>query len=442
MRKAAEIALQEVHARGLQGETFLMHERDLAIEVNCGQVETFKESEQNGLGLRVLNKDRLGFAYSSDLSETAIRETVKNAVHTSAFTAPDKCNCLPEGKQAYQNMDIFDASLTRIDLETKINMAREVETVARNHDHRIKLVERAGYEEGEYTALIMNSCGLDAFSKGSYCGLHVSLVASEGDDTQNGFSFATDRKMAHLDPGSVGEEAAMKAIRSLGAKTISSGQLPCVMEPYVVTRFITLLSSSVYADAVRKGKSLLADKMRHKVGTRQVTLIDDATNPAGMAGFPFDDEGVASARNVIINEGYLRGFLYDCKYGRKAGVKSTGNGIRGSFRSLPAIGSTNLYLSPGSLSPNDLIADIAQGLYITDVMGMHTANPITGDFSVGATGIMIEQGQLTFPVRGITIAGNLLSWLQNLDAAGSDIRFFGRKAAPSIRLSSIDIGGH
>jgi PmbA protein len=213
------------------------------------------------------------------------------------------------------------------------------------------------------------------------------------------------------------------------------------MEPYVVTRFMSILSASIEADAVQKGKSMLADKVGQQAASIQVNLIDDAASEEGMASFPFDGEGVASERKVIIEKGELKGFLYDTYTGLKAGLRSTGNGIRGSFRSLPGVGATNLILSPGIQLPNQLIKDIDCGFYITDVMGMHTANPISGDFSVGAAGIMIEKGKLTYPVRGVTIAGNLLDLLQDIEAVGNDLRFYGGKAASTIRIKNISIGG-
>jgi len=442
LRNAGEIALELVRKHGLEGEAYLLYERELGIELSQGQVETLKEAEQMGLGLRVFNSGRMGFAYSSDLSIEALEQVVSNAVSISAYTAADKFNRFPEGGQTYPVMQTYNKGIAAVALEDKIEMAREVERAARAFDSRIKLVERAGYEDSEFSNLIMNSQGLYAFGQGSYCGLNISLAACEEDETQNGFSYLIKKEIASLDPAAVGEEAAMKAVRSLHGRTVTSARLPCVMDPYVVTRFMSLLSSSLQADAVQKGKSMLAGKEGQQVASRQVTLIDDATHVDGIASFPFDGEGVSSQRNVLIENGQLRGFLYDTYTGLKAGLKSSGNGIRGSFRGLPGVGTTNFMLNPGVNSSDSLVADIETGLYITEVMGMHTANPISGDFSVGAAGIMIEKGQMTYPVRGITIAGNLLNFLQDIESVANDLRFYGGKAAATIRLQSISIGGH
>jgi PmbA protein len=441
LRAAGELALDKVRKIGLDGEAFLLHERELSIEISGGQVETLKEAEEIGLGLRVFNQGRMGFAYSSDLSPQAIDEVVKDAASISCYTAADEFNRFPEGTQIYPAMHTFDPRIDIIALEEKIEMAREVERAARAFDKRVKLVETAGYEDTVFSSMVMNSKGLYAFGKGSYCGLHISLVAEEDGDAQNGFSVMAKKNISNLTPKTVGEEASMQAVRSLKGKSIASAHMPCIMEPYVVTRFMSLLAASVQADSVQKGKSMLAGKMGQQVASQAFTLVDDASYEEGIAGFPFDGEGVPAQRNIIIENGELKGFLYDTYSALKEGRKSSGNGIRGSFRSLPVIGTTNFMLSPGTERPDSMIAAIENGFYVTEVMGMHTANPISGDFSVGAAGIMIEQGRLTYPVRGVTIAGNLIKLLHDVETVGNDLRFYGGKAAPTIRLKNISVGG-
>jgi PmbA protein len=211
------------------------------------------------------------------------------------------------------------------------------------------------------------------------------------------------------------------------------------MEPVVTARFLSVFAQLVDAGAVQKSKSMLAGKLGQIVASPVVNLVDDGLNPDGIP-FPFDGEGVPSSRNIVIENGILKGFLYDTYTAAKDGVKSTGNAQRASFRALPGVGTTNFILS-GTNEPEELIGDIEQGLYITDVMGMHTANPVSGDFSVGAAGIMIEGGRLTFPVRGITIAGNLGQLLKDIDAVGNDLQFFGARGASTIRIKSLSIGG-
>lgn len=441
LRNTGEKALELARKRGVEAEAFLLQGRELSIEVIDGQVETFKEAEEAGLGLRVINQGRLGFVFTSDLSDQAVKQVVDDAISISRYTEADPHNCLPRGKYDYPILEVYDPSIPAVSLEDKIELAREVERVARSSDSRISIVERAGYEDSEFTSVVMNTNGVYASDRGNFCGIYIFLVAEEDGDAQNGFSVMMRKNYKDMDAGFTGREAADNAVRALHARSISSAHLPCIMEPYVVTRFLSLLAQMVDAGMVQKGKSLFAGKLEQAVAAPVVTLVDDATWSGGIGTFPFDGEGVPSRKNIIIKDGILTGYLYDCYSASKAGVEPSGNGQRGSFRSLPSVGTSNFILSGGRSGPQELYADIEKGLYITEVMGMHTANPISGDFSVGAAGIMIENGKLTYPVRGATIAGNLGDFFLDIEALGNDLRFFGGKAAPSVRLKSLSIAG-
>lgn len=441
LRNTGEKALELARKRGVEAEAFLLQGRELSIEVIEGQVETFKEAEEAGLGLRVINQGRLGFVFTSDLSDQAVKQVVEDAISISRYTEADPHNCIPQGKYDYPVLEVYDPAIPAASLEAKIELAREVERVARLSDSRISIVERAGYEDSEFTSVIMNTSGVYASGRGNFCGIYIFLVGEENGDAQNGFSVMMRKNYKDLDAGFTGREAADNALRALQARTINSAHLPCVMEAYVVTRFLSLLAQMVDAGMVQKGKSLFVGKLEQAVAAPVINLVDDATWTGGIGTFPFDGEGVPSRKNIIIKDGILSGYLYDCYSASKAGVKPSGNGQRGSFRSLPSVGTSNFILQAGSLDQQELYVDIEKGLYITEVMGMHTANPISGDFSVGAAGIMIENGKLTYPVRGVTIAGNLGDFFLDIEALGNDLRFFGGKAAPSIRLKSLSIAG-
>lgn len=441
LRIAGEKALHLAKKNGVEAEAFLLYDRELSIDISGGKVETLKEAEETGIGLRVINKSRIGFAYSSDLSDRALEDMVKDAVITSKYTTADEYNVLPGGNYSYIPMGIYDDEINNISLEEKIELGREVERIARASDKRISLVERAGYEDGEYSSLLMNTNGLYAYGRANFTGTYIFLVAEEDGDEQNGFSVMVKKKFSDLDAVQVAEEASRRALRSLKARNIPSAKMPCIMEPYVVSRFLNILASPLEADNVQKGKSMFAGKEGQVLASKVVNIIDDAAFIGGIASFPFDGEGVPAQKNSLIEAGQLKGFLYDSYTAAKAGIGSTGNGQRGSFRSLPSVGTTNFILQAGESSPEKLISELERGIYITEVMGMHTANPISGDFSVGAAGIMIENGRLTYPIRGITIAGNLLHLLKNIEAVGNDTRFYGGTGAATVRLQSMSIGG-
>jgi len=439
--KAGRWAVEQARGNGVEAEAYVLHSEDLTIEVRDGQVDTLKQAEEIGLGIRVFQGNRMGFSFTTDLNQQAVRETIQRALEGARYTADDKYNGLPGAVSSYPEMATYDEEIEKTDLETKVEMARRIETEAKKHDARVKIVESSGYEDSRYSVAVVNSRGTEAFQKGAFCGLYISLMAEENGEMQTGFSVEARLNIKELDPARVGKEAARNAVRILGAKGAPSRPLPCILEPYVMTSFLGVLSNSFSADSVQKGKSTLKGKLGQVIASGQVTLVDDGTYEKGIASFPFDGEGWPSQRTVLIQQGELKGFLYDSYTARKDKTASTGNGMRGSFRGLPSVGTTNLYLQPGAAAPETLWQDIERGLYVTEVMGMHTANPISGDFSLGASGIMIEKGKLTYPVRGVTVAGNLFDFLRDIEGIGSDLRFFGGTGSPTVRVKSLSIGG-
>ncbi len=439
--KTGRWAVEQARGNGVEAEAFVLHSEDLTIEVRDGQVDTLKQAEEIGLGIRVFQGNRLGFSFTTDLSQDAVRETIKRAIQGAKYTADDKNNGLPDVADGYPEIATYDEEIEKTDLETKVEMARQIEAEARKHDQRVRIVESSGYEDSRYSVAVVNSRGTEAFQKAAFCGLYISLMAEENGEMQTGFSVEAKRYIKELDPARVGKEGAHNAVRILGAKGAPSRPLPCILEPYVMTNFLSVLSNSFSADAVQKGKSTFKGKVGQVIASNLVTLVDDGTYEKGISSFPFDGEGWPSQRTVLIEQGKLEGFLYDSYTARKDQTRSTGNGMRGSFRGLPSVGTTNLYLQPGTATPEALWQDFDRGLYVTEVMGMHTANPISGDFSLGASGIMIEKGKLTYPVRGVTIAGNLFDFMRDIEGIGSDLRFFGGTGSPSVRVKSLSIGG-
>lgn len=441
LKEIGKNALESAAGRKVTAEAFLLYERELSLEVTGGEVKHLKQAEQAGLGIRILKGDRLGFAFTTDLSARAVSQTVAHAVSMADYVSADHYNILPHGNFTYPAMKTYDPAIASVALEEKIALARRMEQSARSCDKRVTVVERSAYNDNEFTCVIMNTEGVCASGQGNFCGLHIYLLAEQDGEAQSGFAVNSSHFYSSLCPQNLGVEAAVRAVRSLGARSIVSAHLPCVMEPTVTARFLTLLSQLVDAGAVHKNKSMFAGKIDQKVASPVFNLVDDGLDPVGIGAFPFDSEGVPGGRTVLIQNGILKSYLYDTYNANKAGRKSTGNAQRSSFRALPAVGTTNFMVLPGDKPPQNFITDIDKGLYITDVMGMHTANPISGDFSLGAAGIMIEKGKLTFPVRGITIAGNLGQFLLDIEAVGNDLRFFGSRGASTIRLKSLSIGG-
>ncbi len=422
-------------------DAFFSQNHELVIEVRNGEVENLKVARESGIGIRLIKEGRLGFAYTSDLGLDSIRETVRAALANARIGSPDLNNVFPAPPEAYPEMELEDRRLQEVPLEEKIRLAQEIEKSGRGYDSRVRITEQASYQESQYHVTIANSLGILASYRGSLCGGYASLVAGDDGDQQTGFGLYFTRKFDELDPEAIGREATFKAVRMLGARRLETRRTAVVFDPYVVTNFLGLIASALSADAVQKGRSLFAGKVGQKVAAEGVTVIDDGTIPKGLMSSPFDGEGVPSQRTFLIKKGTLRGFLHNSYTAARDGVPSTGNAARSSYKSPPEVGTTNFYLAPGEKDPQDIIKNTESGLYLTEVMGMHTANPVSGDFSVGAAGIWIERGELTTPVRGMVIAGNILELLENIDLIGKDLRFFIGTGAPTIRVAGLTVSG-
>lgn len=423
-------------------EAYISNSNQLELEVRKGQIETLKLAEEIGLGLRVIVGGRVGFAFTTDIGSNSIREVVEQALANAVNTASEKNRSLPEPVDKYPQLDIYDSGIKAIEVEEKISMVKMMEEEALAFDSRIKLIENASYQDGEVEVAICNSLGISLNYRGTYCGVYLSLVAGEGEKSHTGFALDYKLRYKDLDSSKVGKEAARRAVRILGAKPVSTQQVCVVLDPYVATGFLQLIAPSLTGEAVQKGRSLFANKKGQKVASNKINIVDDGTLAGGLASAPFDSEGYPTSNTDLIQNGIVEGFLHNTYTASKEGVPSTGNGIRYSFKGTPEVGITNFYIKKGNTPPQELIKDIKQGFYVTEVLGMHTANPISGDFSVGAAGLWIENGIFTNPVKGVALAGNIIDLLQNIEGVGNDLVFYGVKGSPTLRISRLSISGN
>jgi len=425
-----------------QGEVYLIDEEELIIEVVNQQVENLKIAQDRGLGLRVLAGQRPGYAYTSDLSPAALAKVAESAVKNAAYSQADEHWELPKPGVAYPRLELFDAETFSVPLAEKIRLAQNMEEAARAVDPRIKITQKSVYFDSRYSVNIFNTEGIAASYSGSYCGAYIVVVAQDGSDSQSGFEQQLVLKFSELKPEETGEKAGRKAIRMLGAKSIASGRMPVILEPYTASRLLGLLPAVFSGDAVLKGKSFWQGRAGQQVASSLLTIVDDGALPGQLGSAPFDGEGVATGKTVLLEKGILQGFLHNTFTANKLGVKPTGNGVRGSYKGAPEVGITNFYLQNGTASVQEIYRDISKGLLVTELMGLHTANPITGDFSLGASGLLIENGQLTKPIRGILLAGNLQEVLRDVEAVGNDLTLFGNIGSPTIRFGAMSVSGN
>lgn len=425
----------------MQAEVFMLNSRDTTVEVAEEKVENLKIAEEQGLGLRVIVNQRLGYAYTSDFSQAALSRLVEAAYSNAQQTQADESWYLTKPQDKYPHLELIDDKISEITLEEKIHNAIVMEKAARDYDSRVKITEKAVFNDANYEIAIYNNLGLAKKYSGNYCGGYAIVVGQEQEDSQTGFGMQYRMKYSNFDPQKIGKEAGEKAVKMLGAKTINSAQLPVVLDPHTATSFLGVLQSIFSGEAVYKGKSFLKGKEKKQVSSDLVTIVDNGAMPGELGSSPFDGEGIPTSRTALIEKGILQGFLHNSYTAKKFGVKSTGNSVRSSYKSTPEVGITNFYIQQGNITVQELLKDITRGFYITDVMGMHTANPISGNFSVGASGFLIEKGELTQPVKGVAIAGNLQEFLMNVDAVANDLTFFVGKGAPTLRLKNMNISG-
>jgi len=448
-----EIIERVCRSKEEEAEVYIKTFRAIDIDVSEQKLENFNTPYSSGIGLRIFSQNRMGFAYTTGFDRESIERLIQQAKNNALNGTPDECNSLPQvSRQKKSNRflheDLYDQELTKIPVGRKIDKIREMEKKALAYDERVKRVLRTSYSDSRQEIFIFNSKGLKAGYRGTHCSCGLIAVAEakmflgeRNKEIQIGSDFAEKRKFRELHFKELAENAARRAVSLLGAKRVKTQRASIVFEPLVVSGFLRFIARGLGADSVQKKKSPFAKKRGKRIANKIVNIIDDGTLRGGVATSPFDDEGIPKRKTVLVKDGILSTFLYDSYTARKDKVTSTGNAFRSSFKVLPSVGLTNFFLEKGRTKREELIASIDKGLYVMETMGMHTADPVSGDFSVGVSGLWIDRGEFSFPVHGVTIAGNVLDLLNSIDAIGDDLEFYGSLGSPTIRISNLLISG-
>jgi PmbA protein len=441
--RTAEKILVLATSRGADAaEVFLRSSTSTTIEVKDQKIDAFDRAQDIGAGLRVLVNGRMGFAFTTDLSEQALTELARSAITNARNVEPDPFQAIPhKPAHEYQSRSIFDPELASLSEHEKIERVMAMERDAYAVDPRIKRIRKASAGFSASETLIMNTHGAVVSYRGTAASSSIEVVAEDKGESQAGSDFDVSRFYRGLRIEDVGRRAARKALDLLGARHIDSVKAPVILEAEVAQDFLGMMAGGFSAESVQKKRSLFIGRLDQEVTSPLITVYDDGLRDGGLGTAPSDDEAVPTKKKTVIERGRLTLFLYNTYTANKDRTVSTGNGMRGGFKGVPGVGVTNLYIEPGNHALDGLIASLDRGLLVTEVMGMHTANPISGDFSVGATGFWIEKGEKAFPVREITIAGNILDLMKHVDAVGNDLRFSGRIGSPSLRIRELSIGG-
>ena len=449
---AADVVALAMKAGASDAEAVVREGDEFSVNVRMGQVETLKESGSRGLGLRVFLGTRSASASTSDLTAEGICQLVEGAMALAKVTEEDPFTGLPEtGEFGTCISNTGDLHLYYDDVYSlsgpeRIELARRAEAAALAADPRITNSDGGSFEAATGRKVLANSRGFLGGYRTSYAGVSVAPLAMDANGAMqcDGW-WSSARRLALLDtPEAVGQEAARRPLRRLGARRVPTQRVPIVFAPEAARTLLGSIFEAASGDAIWRSASFLAGRLGEQIAAPNLTIVDDNTMllPSGAGGFgssPFDGEGLPSRRTVVVEAGVLRTYLMNTYSARKLGMKSTHNASRG-LAGTPGIGCGNLYLEPGTLTPEEILAAIPAGLYVTGLMGFGV-NVVTGDYSRGATGLWIENGELTHAVEEVTIAGNLAEMLRNVTAIGSDLEFRSAVASPTLRIDGMTIAG-
>ncbi|HEY3771043.1 MAG TPA: TldD/PmbA family protein [Candidatus Angelobacter sp.] len=441
---ATDVVSRAKKAGATAAEAVVREGSEFSTVVRMGEVETLKESGSRALGLRVFIGQRTASTYTSDFSEDGIERLVKGAMDLARITSEDAFAGIPEPDQLGSlpgDLQLYHEDVYSLAPEERIDYARRAERTALDADPRMKNSDGGSFDAATGHKVLANSHGFVGEFRRSYCSVSAAPIAQdEKGGMQRDYWYSMARTLAKLESAeSVGKEAARRTLRRLGSRKIASTQVPIVLDPVISGSILGHIFEAINGDAVYRQSSFLANKLGEKVAADHITVVDDGTIPGGFGTEPFDGEGIPTRRTVVIENGILKSYLLNTYTAKKLGMKTTGNASRG-LAGTPGIGAGNFFLQKGERTPQEIISGIKQGLYVFQFLGFGV-NMVTGDYSRGASGLWIENGELTYPVEEVTVAGNLKDMLNNISEIGNDLTFRGSTAAPTLRIDGMMIAG-
>ncbi len=441
---AVSVVARVRQAGATAAESVVREGSEFSTVVRMGEVETLKESGARAIGLRVFVGQRTASTYSSDFSADGIQRLIQGALELAQVTSEDPYAGIPEPSQLGSlpgDLKLYYDDVYSLPPEERIDYARRAERAALEADPRMKNSDGGSFDAATGSKVLANSHGFVGAYRRSYCSVSAApIVQDEKGNMQRDYWFSLSRTLSQLDsPEAVGREAARRTLRRLGARKIASTEVPIILDPLVAGSILDNIFDAVNGDAVYKQSSFLAGKLGEKIAAGNITVVDDGTIPGGFGTEPFDGEGVPTRRTVVIENGVLKSYLLNTYTAKKLGMQTTGNASRG-LAGTPGIGAGNFFLQKGERTPQQIIGDVKRGLYVVQFLGFGV-NMVTGDFSRGVSGLWIENGELTYPVEEITVAGNLKDMLHNISEIGNDLKFRGSLAAPTLRIDGMMIAG-
>lgn len=439
---AAGIAEGAIKRGATAAEVIIRQRTELSVGVRLGEVETLQESTDRGLGLRVLIDGRQASVSGSDFSRDAVMSLVDEAVELARLTSPDDTAGLPDSQElatSIPDLDLWDDAIVELSTEDQIEMALRAERAAQAYSNQISNFDGGGFDSAYGSVILANSLGFAGEFRTTSCSLASVPVAAENGRMQRDYWYDMRRKLSEMDsPEEIGATAARRTLRKLGSRSVPTQSVPVVLEPNMARDLLGDVFSAASGESIFRKSSFLVGQLGERIASDRLTVIDDGVMPRGLGSRPFDGEGLPTRRTVVINGGVLESYLLNSYTARKLGLRSTGNAGRG-LSGAPGVEAGNLYIEPGPYSPDEIIKSVSKGLLITELLGFGV-NIVTGDYSRSAGGIWIENGELTFPVQGVTIAGNLKEMLNSIEMIGNDLDFRGSVVAPTLLIAKMTIG--
>ncbi len=416
---------------------------EFSVSVKNGEIVDYSVSAGMGLGFRALSKGKMGYASTQVLDEDALDLLISGAAENAALIENDDEEFIFVGSKSYPEMDVYNGEIDRITAAEKIDMARRLEKACVSLDPRVTQCEAVEIMSGSSARRLVNSRGLDVSFRENYIGLYAGVLAQENGEVTSGSAIRLARDPKKLDIEAEAAKAVKEAVDGLNADKAISGEYKVILRNDVAGSILRTFASVFSAEAAQKGFSLLKGREGEIIGSPALSIVDDPLNPASPGATPFDGEGVATRRLDIVSAGRLNTLLHNLKTAKKQGVETTGSASKPSYTSPVGVAAHSMHVVPSGLSPEQLVEMAADGVLITDVQGLHSgANQISGDFSLGARGFLIEGGKVTRPVSQITVAGNFFELLKNVTAVADNLDFaFSSVASPDLLIGKLAVAG-
>ena len=441
---AQDVLVMAKESGATEADVVVADGENLSVQIRLGSVDRLSKAREKRLGLRIFVGKRSASSSTSDFSPQSLRRLVAETCTLAKAVVEDPVSGLPAVEQMateQPDLDLYDD--TRLDTDRQIELAKRAEAAALATDERITNSEGADFDSSWGRVVLGNSHGFIGEYRSSSYSLAVSPVAVDpvSGSMQRDAWYDVRRKFNKLDaPEAIGIEAAKRTVRRLGARKVGTKRVPVVFDQESAGSLLGNLCSAASGYALYKGASFLGGQLGKQLAPDWFTVYDDGRLVGGLGSRPFDGEGLATRKNTIVDKGVLSSFLLDTYSGRKLGLPSTGNASR-SVGESPSVGPTNFYLTPGTRSAEEIIRGVKDGLYVTELIGFGI-NMVTGDYSRGAGGFWIENGELAYPVEEITIAGNLKQMFKDVELIGSDLVFRGRIASPTVKIAEMMVAGN